>query len=118
VTKRIAELGPLAAGAALLLLAASGPGCGRARENAVIPARQDLAQASRGVLPGKTYDSREKIAQGMKESDLSAALGAPSEKLASRGDVVSGRWTYLYKDGKIVVNLRDGRVTEVETTFY
>lgn len=104
------------AAAALFVVAASR--CGRAREDAVIPARQDLAQASRGIVAGKTYDSREKIRQGMPESELSAALGAPSEKLASRGDVVSGRWTYLYKDGKIVIQLRDGRVTEVETTFY
>lgn len=97
----------------LPLLAACG-----GKNDAVIPARQDLAQASRGVLDGRTYDSREKVRQGMKDSDLSAALGAPSEKLESRGQIVSGHWTYLYKDGKIVVNLRDHLVTEVETTFY
>ncbi len=100
---------------ALLVLAAA---CGRTKDDAVIPGRQDLAEASRGVLAGKTYDTREKIRQGMPESDLSAACGAPSEKLESRGQIVSGHWTYLYKDGKIVVNLRDHRVTEVETTFY
>jgi hypothetical protein len=84
----------------------------------VIPARTDLARQSRAVLPGKTYESREKIRQGMRQPDLSAALGDPSEKLESRGQILSGRWTYLYADGKIVVQLRDGMVTEVETTFY
>ena len=102
--------------AALVLMTFSAA-CG-GKNDAVIPARQDLAQASRGVLDGRTYDSREKIRQGMKDSELSAALGAPSEKLESRGQSVSGHWTYLYKDGKIVVNLRDHLVTEVETTFY
>lgn len=93
--------------------------CSRgSKESSAIPARSDLARASRGVVPGKTYDNREKIRQGMEESELSAALGSPSEKLESRGQIVSGHWTYLYRDGKIVVNLRDGRVTEVETTFY
>lgn len=105
--------------AALIVFAVISLACGGpANDNAVIPSRQDLAQASRGVLPGKTWESREKIRQAMKESELSAALGAPSEKLESRGQVVSGHWTYLYKDGKIVVNLRDGIVTEIETTFY
>ena len=99
-------------------IAAFALACGRGRENAVIPARSDLARSSRGVLSGKTYESREKIRQGMKQADLSAAIGAPSEKLESRGDVVSGHWTYLYSDGKIVIKLRDGVVTDVETTFY
>jgi hypothetical protein len=92
--------------------------CGRAHDNAVIPSRTDLARQSRGVLPGKTYEHREKIRQGMKQPELTAAVGEPSEKLESRGQVVSGHWTYLYADGKIVLNLRDGVVTEVETTFY
>jgi hypothetical protein len=102
-------------GLALITLAA---GCGRAREDAVIPARADLAQQSREVLPGKTYDNRQKIRQGMKDSELSDAIGKPSEKLESRGQIVSGHWTYLYADGKIVINLRDGIITEIETTFY
>lgn len=103
--------------ASLLFLVALA--CSRgSNENAVIPGRTDLARASGGVVPGKTYDNREKIRQGMKEADLSAALGAPSEKLESRGEIVSGHWTYLYKDGRIVINLRDHRVTDVETTFY
>ena len=99
---------------AAISLACGGP----ANDNAVIPSRQDLAQASGALLPGKTYDNREKIRQGMRSAELSAALGAPSEKLESRGQILSGHWTYLYKDGKIVINLRDGIVTEVETTFY
>ena len=84
----------------------------------MIPSRTDLARKSRGVLPGKTYENREKIRQGMKQMELSAAIGAPSEKLESRGQVVSGHWTYLYADGKIVINLRDGVATGIETTFY
>jgi len=92
--------------------------CGRAHDEAVIPSRTDLAQKSRGVLPGKTYEHREKVRQGMKQGEVSAAIGEPSEKLESRGQVVSGHWTYLYADGKIVLNLRDGVVTGVETTFY
>jgi hypothetical protein len=99
---------------ALLALAAA---CG-GKDDTVIPGRQDLAQASRGIVPGRTYDNREKIRAGMKESELSAACGEPSEKLESRGDVVSGHWTYLYKDGKLTIHLRDHRVTDVETTFY
>ena len=92
--------------------------CGRGRENAVIPGRTDLARQSRAVLSGKTYENREKIRQGMSQAALAAAVGDPSEKLESRGDVVSGHWTYLYADGKIVILLRDGIVTEVVTTFY
>ena len=108
------ELAAWIVSVAAISLACGGP----ANDNAVIPSRQDLAQASGALLPGKTYDNREKIRQGMRSAELSAALGAPSEKLESRGQILSGHWTYLYKDGKIVINLRDGIVTEVETTFY
>jgi hypothetical protein len=110
----VTRFAPLAAS----LLVALSVACGGSRDNAVIPARQDLAQASKGVLSGRTYDHREKIRQGMAETDLGRALGAPSEKLESRGEIVSGRWTYLYADGKIVVHLLDHRVADVETTFY
>lgn len=103
---------------ALTILSLSALACGRAHDDTVIPSRSDLARQSRRTLPGKTYENREKIRQGMKQADLTAAVGAPSEKLESRGQVVSGHWTYLYSDGKIVVNLRDGVVTEIETTFY
>jgi hypothetical protein len=92
--------------------------CGPGGEQAVVPARSDLAQTSRGVLPGTTYEHREKIKQGMKSEEVSAAIGKPSEKLESRGQIVSGHWTYLFKDGKITMHLRDGVVTDIETTFY
>ena len=102
----------------MLLLILSALACGRGHDDAVIPSRTDLARKSRGVLRGKTYENREKIRQGMKQADLAAAIGEPSEKLESRGQIVSGHWTYLYSDGKIVLNLRDGVITEIETTFY
>ena len=70
------------------------------------------------VLPGKTYERREKIDPGMTEAQVAAALGEPSERSESRGDVVSARWNYLYSDGNLAVRLRAGRVTEIETTFY
>ena len=63
-------------------------------------------------------ENREKIRQGMPENDLLAALGKPSEKLESKGRELSGRYTYLYADGKILVTLRNRVVTNVETTFY
>jgi len=70
------------------------------------------------VLPGRTSEQREKIDPGMLQSQVASVLGEPSEKSESRGDVVSGRWNYLYSDGHLIVKLRDGRVTEIETTFY
>jgi hypothetical protein len=70
------------------------------------------------ALPGRTYEMREKIDPGLTSAQVASILGQPSEKAESRGDVISGRWNYLYADGNLVVKLRDGRVTEIETTFY
>ena len=70
------------------------------------------------ALPGRTYEKREKIDPGMRSTQVESILGEPSEKGESRGDVVSGRWNYLYSDGNLIVKMRDGRVTEIETTFY
>ena len=70
------------------------------------------------VLPGRTYEQRAKIDPGLTQAQVAAALGEPSESSESRGDVVSARWNYLYKDGNLAVRLRAGRVNEIETTFY
>jgi hypothetical protein len=78
----------------------------------------DVNRNASSKLPGRTYERREKIDPGMTAPQVAAALGEPSEKAESRGDVVSGRWNYLYSDGNLVIKLRDGRVTEIETTFY
>jgi len=103
----------------LLVFVCSMPiACGPGKDQTVIPARSDLAQASSGVIAGTTYEHREKIKQGMKSEEVAAAIGKPSEKLESRGQIVSGHWTYLFKDGKITMHLRDGIVTDIETTFY
>ena len=74
--------------------------------------------AANHVLPGKTYEQRAKIDPGLTQAQVAAALGKPSESSESRGDVVSARWNYLYKDGNLAVRLRAGRVTEIETTIY
>jgi hypothetical protein len=87
-------------------------------QQTIIPFNQDLARQAGKTLPGTTYENREKIRQAMAEKDLLAALGKPTEKLESKGLQLSGRYTYLYADGKIVVTLRDGIVVDVETTFY
>ena len=75
-------------------------------------------QSAAHVLPGRTYEQREKIDPGLTQAQVTLALGEPSEKSESRGDVVSARWNYLYSDGNLTVRLRAGRVTEIETTFY
>jgi outer membrane protein assembly factor BamE (lipoprotein component of BamABCDE complex) len=90
----------------------------RPKPEPALAANPDVNRNASRVLPGKTYESREKIDPGMTEAQVAAALGAPIEKAESRGATVSARWNYLYSDGNLVVKLRDGRVTEIETTFY
>jgi hypothetical protein len=75
-------------------------------------------RSSAHVLPGRTAERRAQIDPGMTEAKVRSVLGNPSEKLESRGDVVSARWNYLYSDGNLAVKMRDGLVTEIETTLY
>ena len=93
------------------------PACRRA-EDAVVPSRTDIASEPSRVLPGKTYASREKVREGMSATDVENALGRPSERLESRGQEVSEKWTYLYADGRLMMNLRGGRVLKIDATFY
>ena len=90
----------------------------RPRPKAALSSNPDVNRNTAHTLPGRTSEQREKIDPGMMQSQVASVLGEPSEKSESRGDVVSGRWNYLYSDGHLAVKLRDGRVTEIETTFY
>ena len=90
----------------------------RPREQTALSSNLAVNKNPSHTLPGRTYEMREKIDPGLTSSQVESILGRPSEKAESRGDVVSGRWNYLYSDGNLVVKLRDGRVVEIDTTIY
>ena len=90
----------------------------RPRTEVALSSNMAVNRGTAHVLPGKTSEKRGQIDPGMTEDQVRAVLGDPSEKLESRGDVVSARWNYLYADGNLAVRTRGGRVTEIETTFY
>ena len=69
------------------------------------------------ILPGRTYEMREKIRPGMKQQDVVAALGEPTYRYEAKGEGVHGRWVYEYADGKMLVSLADGYATQIDTTF-
>jgi len=112
VLRRELRLGSLA-----LALGLGLPACRRA-EDAVVPSRTDIASEPSRVLQGKTYPSREKVREGMSADEVKEALGRPSERLESRGREVFEKWTYLYADGRLMMNLRAGRVMKIDATFY
>ncbi|MGH9442605.1 MAG: outer membrane protein assembly factor BamE domain-containing protein [Thermoanaerobaculia bacterium] len=110
---KLVVLGILAVAAAGIAIFATRP-----QTQVALSSNPDVNRSSAHVLPGRTSEQREKVDPGLTAAQVESILGKPSEKSESRGDVVSGRWNYLYSDGNLVVNLRDGRVTEIETTFY
>lgn len=111
---RGAGIGTVTAALVLSLFLA---GCGHS-EDTVVPSRNDLASEPSRVLVGKTYPSREKISVGMSASAVEKAVGRPSERLESHGQDVFEKWTYLYADGRLMLNLRAGKVSKIDTTFY
>jgi len=108
----------LVAGMVLLIGAGVAFFATRPKPQVALSSNPAVNQNAAHVLPGRTYEQRAKIDPGLTQAQVAAALGEPSEKSESRGDVVSARWNYLYKDGNLAVRLRAGRVTEIETTFY
>jgi len=108
----------LVAGMVLLIGAGVAFFATRPKPQVALSSNPTVNQDAAHVLPGRTYEQRAKIDPGLTQAQVAAALGEPSEKSESRGDVVSARWNYLYKDGNLAVRLRAGRVTEIETTFY
>jgi outer membrane protein assembly factor BamE (lipoprotein component of BamABCDE complex) len=108
----------LVAGIVVLIGAGIALFANRPKPEPALAGNPDVNKNASIKLSGHTYEHREKINPGMTTSQVAVLLGEPSEKSESRGDVVSGRWNYLYSDGNLVIKFRDGRVTEIDTTFY
>ncbi len=83
----------------------------------VLSPNAPIAGVGGRILPGRTYDRREKIRPGMSQKEMLAALEEPTYRYETKGDSVHGRWVYEYADGKMLVTLDDGIFVEIDTTF-
>ena len=105
--------------AAALLAALAGAGFLLQRRwvNHVVSSNASIAGVNGKTLPGRTFEQRDKIRPGMSEKELFSTLGEPTYRFQTDGRAAPGRLTYLYTDGKLLITLQAGYISEIETTF-
>ena len=69
------------------------------------------------IRQGTLTDARKKIDPGRTDKQVLAALGPPSMQTNTDGASTRGIWTYYYADGTMVVNLTDGIVVRIDTSY-
>ena len=79
--------------------------------------QEKIAGVEAPVLPGQLTDQRKKIDPGKRATDVLAAIGRPSMEAETSGTSSHGIWTYYYTDGTMVVNLTDGIVARISTSY-
>ena len=85
--------------------------------NRVVSSNASIAGVNGKTLPGKTFEQRDRIRPGMSEKELVSTLGEPTYRFQTNGQAAPGRLTYLYADGKLLITLQAGYISEIETTF-
>jgi hypothetical protein len=105
-----AALVPLVVAAALWL-----PAWWESRE---YRASEAIAGVGTPIAPGSLAEARKLLDRGAATEDVVARLGKPSMSVATEGRDSRGEiWTYHFSDGTLRVNVTDGRVQRVSTSF-
>ena len=87
-------------------------------ENREYRAAEKIAGVGAPVASGSLAEARKQLDPGSTAEDVVARLGKPSISVATEGrDSRREIWTYYYSDGTLRVNLTDGRVQRVSTSF-
>ena len=69
------------------------------------------------ILPGRTYDQREKLRAGQSLKEVTGLLGDPTYRFGQSEKNGYVRWVYEYADGKLLLTIGNGYVVQVDTTF-
>lgn len=86
-------------------------------ENRLYRQTESLTGVGSPVLDGSITDARRKIDPGRLETQVVEALGRPSFSSGSEGSSSHAIWTYYYADGTLTVNLTDGVVVRISTSY-
>ncbi len=87
-------------------------------ENREYREAEAIAGVGAPLAAGSLADARGKIDPGVAAHDVMARLGKPAIAVGTEGrDTRREVWKYYFADGTLIVNLTDGRVQRVSTTF-
>ena len=87
-------------------------------ENREYRAAEAIAGVGAPIVPGSLAAARKQFDPGTSTEDLVARIGKPSMAVAMEGrESVREVWTYYFADGTMLVNITDGQVQRVSTTF-
>jgi hypothetical protein len=87
-------------------------------ENREYREAEKIAGVGAPLAPGSLAEARKKIDPGVASNDVVARIGKPAISIGTEGrDTRREIWTYYFADGTLTVNLTDGRVQRVSTTF-
>ena len=87
-------------------------------ENREYREAEAIAGVGAPIAPGSLADARGKIDPGVASNDVVARIGKPAIAVGTEGrDTRREIWTYYFADGTLILNLTDGRVQRVSTTF-
>ena len=108
----------LLAGAVVLILVAAAFWLPRWLENRTYREQERIAGVDAPVRTGTLADARRQIDPGATTEAMLERLGKPSMSVATEGkDSRREIWTYYFSDGTMLVNVTDGVVQRVSTTF-
>jgi hypothetical protein len=87
-------------------------------ENREYREAEAIAGVGAPLSSGRVADARGKIDPGAASDAVLARLGKPAMSVGTEGrDARREIWTYYFADGTLTVNLTDGRVQRVSTSF-
>jgi hypothetical protein len=87
-------------------------------ENREYRAAEDIAGVAAPIMPGSLAEARQRLDPGVATEDVVARIGKPSMSVATEGrDARREVWTYYFSDGTMLINVTDGRVQRVSTSF-
>ena len=79
---------------------------------------EKIAGIAAPMAAGTVAEARKQLETGTAATDVASRLGKPSMSVATEGrDSRREIWTYYFPDGTMLINITDGRVQRVSTTF-
>jgi hypothetical protein len=87
-------------------------------ENREFREAEAIAGIAAPIAPGSLAEARKLLDPGAATEDVVARLGKPSMSVATEGrDSRREIWTYYFSDGTMRINVTDGRVQRISTSF-
>jgi hypothetical protein len=86
-------------------------------ENRLFRQAEALTTVGSRVMPGGVTRARGKINPGDPAPRVVEAIGRPSFSVGTEGSSTHEIWTYYFADGTMTVNLTDGIVARISTSY-